>query len=239
VSYQVYKVKDSGERQQFDTGAQRDTQDGKPRYDLIPPQPLKRLAEHYGAGAAKYDDHNWTKGIPSSRFLASATRHLEQLRLGDQDEDHAAAVIFNIMGIMFNQDTAMDDLFNWSGAREGLGSATTEATQELQAAPEPIPMGPALDVNGTVDEAIDHHWPPLPPRTVHVERTEVARKVQVPDIEGRDLPLKGYGGDPLAALLVEEQQLAAKMQKQLGDAEATSTKLNAVKDKILDRHPVL
>jgi hypothetical protein len=40
-------VKDSGERQEFETGARRDTQEGKPRFGLIPPYPLRRLAMHY------------------------------------------------------------------------------------------------------------------------------------------------------------------------------------------------
>lgn len=37
-------IEDSGERQEFDTGAVRDIQEGKGRYDLIPPEPLMRLA---------------------------------------------------------------------------------------------------------------------------------------------------------------------------------------------------
>lgn len=32
----TFETKDSGQRQEFDTGARRDTQDGKPRFDLIP-----------------------------------------------------------------------------------------------------------------------------------------------------------------------------------------------------------
>ncbi len=55
---QFNAVKDSGERQEFDTGARRDTQDGKVLYGLIPPYPLKRLAQHYTNGAVKYGDIN-------------------------------------------------------------------------------------------------------------------------------------------------------------------------------------
>jgi hypothetical protein len=62
-----YKVKDSGEREKFETGAQRDTQVGKGRFDLIPPLLLYRMARLYEAGALKYGDRNWTgkRGCPS------------------------------------------------------------------------------------------------------------------------------------------------------------------------------
>src|ERR1044071_2233252 len=69
INPNTFVTKDSGERESFDTGAVRDTQDGKPRYDLIPPKGLKRVAEVYARGSVKYDDHNWRKGMPSSRFM--------------------------------------------------------------------------------------------------------------------------------------------------------------------------
>lgn len=112
-----FVVKDSGERQEFETGAKRDTQTGKPRYDLIPPLALKRVADLYAKGAIKYDEHNWTKGMPLSRFLASMMRHAMQFSMGDKDEDHLAAVIFNALAIMHFQEIGrkdLDDLFDWN-----------------------------------------------------------------------------------------------------------------------------
>lgn len=91
---------DSGERQEFDTGAVRDPQQGKGRYDLISPYALKRLALHYEAGAAKYDDRNWEQGIPASRCFSSAVRHLFQWLAGQRDEDHLAAAAWNIFAII-------------------------------------------------------------------------------------------------------------------------------------------
>lgn len=99
-------VKDSGQRQSFNTGAVRDTQDGKPRYDLIPATALKRLAIHYANGAKKYGDRNWEKGIPASRCLASTMRHLFDWVLGDRSEDHLSAVLFNIMAIIHWEETS-------------------------------------------------------------------------------------------------------------------------------------
>lgn len=109
----TFVTKDSGQREHYDTGAQRDTQHGKPRYDLIPPGPLRRVAELYARGAEKYDEHNWTMGIPTSRFLASLMRHLEQYRAGERDEDHLAAVVFNAFGLMYFEDTPLDDRHRW------------------------------------------------------------------------------------------------------------------------------
>lgn len=105
-----FVTKDSGAREEFESGARRDTQDGKPRYDLIPPEPLKRFADQMARGAVKYGDNNWTKGMPSSRFLSSLMRHVEAYRLGDRDEDHLAAVLFNAMAIMHFEGSRWDDI---------------------------------------------------------------------------------------------------------------------------------
>lgn len=109
-------TKDSGEREQFDSGAKRDTQAGKPRYDLIPTHALKRIAGLYARGADKYDDNNWHKGIPYSRCLASLERHLQQWKQGDRDEDHLAAVVWNALAIMHYEEVGpegLDDLPKW------------------------------------------------------------------------------------------------------------------------------
>ena len=90
------KVKDSGERRQFGTGAVRDMSSGKGRYDLISPLFLKRLAKHFENGAKKYGDRNWEKGIPLSSYLDSAMRHLSNYLEGLRDEDHLAAAAWNI-----------------------------------------------------------------------------------------------------------------------------------------------
>lgn len=105
-----FVTKDSGTREEYESGAQRDTQEGKPRYDLVSPAPLKRVAELMARGAVKYGDNNWTKGMPSSRFLASLMRHVEAYRLGERDEDHLAAVVFNAFAVMHFEDTRWDDL---------------------------------------------------------------------------------------------------------------------------------
>jgi hypothetical protein len=104
------KVKDSGKRQEFSTGSRRDTQDGKPRYDLISPIMLTRLGIHLAKGAVKYGDRNWEKGQPLMRYVDSALRHLYkwQARLGD--EDHLTAAIWNLQAALHTEDQIMREI---------------------------------------------------------------------------------------------------------------------------------
>ena len=65
------KVQDSGTRQNFSTGSVRDTNMGKPRFDLISLLGSYRLAKHYANGAVTYGDRNWEKGQPLSGYIES------------------------------------------------------------------------------------------------------------------------------------------------------------------------
>ena len=147
------QILDSGNRTEFETGAVRDIQQGKGRFDLMPldimesllwayehgnyaasgmfsdviayidkfkkdgtPDGLFRavccyaratrkdifalmldVARHFENGALKYGEHNWQKGIPISRYIDSALRHLMKELAGETDEDHAAAFVWNCM----------------------------------------------------------------------------------------------------------------------------------------------
>ena len=93
-------VKDSGKRQEFQTGAVRDDQENKGRFDLIPPIMEERLAKHYESGAKKYGDNNFRLGMPIKRYIDSARRHLNKYRMGMTDEDHLIAAIWNLAGIV-------------------------------------------------------------------------------------------------------------------------------------------
>jgi len=103
-----YTTKDSGKRAEFSTGMVRDTDDNKPRFDLLFPkdipykeQLLTRFAELMSRGAKKYTERNWEKANSKEeleRFKSSALRHLLQWFNGEEDEDHAVAVMFNLMG---------------------------------------------------------------------------------------------------------------------------------------------
>lgn len=98
------EVKDSGARQEFNTGSVRDTAEGKGRFDLISPVFLTRLAQHTENGAKKYGDRNWEKGQPVSRFIDSALRHIVKYLEGNRDEDHMAAAAWNLQGVIHTEE---------------------------------------------------------------------------------------------------------------------------------------
>ena len=96
----MFQVKDSGARVEFDSGFVRDTEDGKLDYTLLFDGPMAdRIAAHLTKGAKKYGARNWALACTETearRFRRSASRHFRQWLRGDVDEDHAAAVAFNI-----------------------------------------------------------------------------------------------------------------------------------------------
>jgi len=76
--------------------------DGKPRFDLIPPTALEEVAHVFTFGASKYSPGNWAK-VPDyrSRYLAAAYRHINAYHQGKILDDesgythlaHAAACL--------------------------------------------------------------------------------------------------------------------------------------------------
>ena len=101
-----FVTKDSGKRESYDSGMVRDTQDGKPDFSLMFPempyneQPITRFAALMTRGAEKYGRRNWQVANSQEeleRFKASAFRHFIQWLTGEKDEDHMAAVMFNLV----------------------------------------------------------------------------------------------------------------------------------------------
>lgn len=89
-------IKDSGQRRAFETGAVRDIEEGKGRYDLLPWDAIHELAVHSEQGAIKYGERNCEKGIPLSSLIDSAIRHLSCYMRGMTDENHLRAAMRNI-----------------------------------------------------------------------------------------------------------------------------------------------
>ena len=99
-----FDVVDHGVRENMKTGSVRDTQIGKPRFDLIPATCLTKLALHYGAGSEKYGDRNWEKGQKITRFMSSAERHFQYFKMGITDENHLMACVWNLFCIDWTLD---------------------------------------------------------------------------------------------------------------------------------------
>jgi len=98
--HKLYDKTDTGKRTDFGTGAIRETNDGRGRYDLIGTEGLRRLALRYEFGAMKYGDRNWQAGLPTSNCLNSMIRHTIEYMMGMDDEDHLAAIAWNAFAIM-------------------------------------------------------------------------------------------------------------------------------------------
>lgn len=107
---------DSGHRVGFSTGAHREMAPGKGRYDLISPIAMAELAKLLEKGALKYStrdedgnviesgERNWERGLPLHSFVDSGMRHLSQLIAGNTDEDHAVAVMWNMMAFVHTRE---------------------------------------------------------------------------------------------------------------------------------------
>lgn len=69
---------------------------GKERFDLIPVEPLRQLAQLYTVGAVKYEDNNWRKGLAWSRIFSAIMRHLWKFWKGeDVDEETGVPHVIN------------------------------------------------------------------------------------------------------------------------------------------------
>ncbi len=78
--------------------------EGKARFDLLPPEALEALAHHYGRGAAKYEARNWERGMAWCKCFASMMRHAwAWMRGEDVDPEtgshHMIAVAWNAIAI--------------------------------------------------------------------------------------------------------------------------------------------
>jgi hypothetical protein len=78
---------------------------GKLRYDLIPPSWTRALARVLGKGAEKYSARNWEKGLPLMQVLASAERHLNAYKTGEDNdretgEPHLAHAAWNLLAAL-------------------------------------------------------------------------------------------------------------------------------------------
>jgi len=98
------------------TGGQKGVKDA--RFDLIPIGALTALAEHYGAGATKYDDNQWRKGYEWSKSYAALQRHLTAWWAGEDNDpelgsSHLAAVAWHAFTLLtfIQEQPDFDDRF--------------------------------------------------------------------------------------------------------------------------------
>lgn len=107
---------------EFDTGATRDTDEGKLHYKgFLSPKALRQFATYmekhrYQANGVVRDPDNWKKGIPLDAYEDSFIRHVfewwELIEKGDRDhaDEIANALFFNIQGWMFERAKLREDV---------------------------------------------------------------------------------------------------------------------------------
>lgn len=101
---------------EFDTGANRDTDEGKLDYEgFLSPAVLKRYAEYmhkhrFQSDGQLRDSDNWQKGIPQDAYMKSAWRHFHDwwsehrgIESKEGKEEAICALIFNAMGYLHEE----------------------------------------------------------------------------------------------------------------------------------------
>ena len=105
------RMNDGGDRMSFGEGrAIREPTNGKGRPELISPYAVMRLAKWMELGAQKYADRNWECGMPYSRYVGAMLRHTLKYMMGMDDEDHLAAIAFNVFAIMHHEECGQIEL---------------------------------------------------------------------------------------------------------------------------------
>ena len=97
----------------FETGATRDSDDGKLDYEgFISPLALQMFAEYMHkhrlqSDGGLRDSDNWQKGMPRNQYMKSLVRHVMDLwrvwrSVSDTDEliDLLCAIMFNVQGLL-------------------------------------------------------------------------------------------------------------------------------------------
>jgi hypothetical protein len=105
-----------GKIRQFETGATRDTDEGKFDYEgFLSPLVLERYAEYmhkhrFQSDGNLRDSDNWQNGIPQDAYMKSMWRHFfdvwkEHRGIPSKDGKNEAlcALLFNVMGYLFEE----------------------------------------------------------------------------------------------------------------------------------------
>ena len=134
----IYTRLPSGEVRTTDptTGGQKGVK--LARFDLIPPIPLKQIAEVYGHGAKKYAERNWERGYAWSKSYGALMRHITAFWSGETfDQElgthHCANVAFHCLALMEFTEThpELDDRPRGRPAREKILDQLTAASENM------------------------------------------------------------------------------------------------------------
>lgn len=96
----------------FSSGAIRDSQEGKPDFiETISWSAFNRYARYMTSKKKKYGQGNFKKGIEDWSYEQSLVRHVDKYMRNkhengndEKNEDHLSAIIFNVFGLMHNDE---------------------------------------------------------------------------------------------------------------------------------------
>ena len=69
----------------------------------FPYKAILELSKHFEAGALKYEEDNWKKGVPMHSFLDSGIRHLLKFADNWEDEPHDRAFVWNMLCMLWTE----------------------------------------------------------------------------------------------------------------------------------------
>lgn len=102
----------SEEHRTFETGAIRDSEEGKADYiETISWTAMERYAQFMTENKKKYGAGNFKKGIPDESYERSLIRHWQKYMVnqhedGNSEPDvcHICAILFNAFGLLHNKE---------------------------------------------------------------------------------------------------------------------------------------
>jgi hypothetical protein len=105
---------------EFETGAIRDTSEGKEDYvETISWLAMQAYARYMTKKASVYGPGNWRKGIPEESYERSMMRHAQKYLANKYDgasleptEDHLCALMFNVIGLIHEREQRINKARN-------------------------------------------------------------------------------------------------------------------------------
>lgn len=126
----------------FDTGATRDTDEGKLDYEgFLSPLVLERYAQYMHkhrqqSDGTLRDSDNWQKGIPVTQYMKSLWRHFMAVwtgyRKGNPSEEDICAMLFNTMGLLHEMLNQKDHRIYMKSLQDALIKTHLELENELK-----------------------------------------------------------------------------------------------------------
>lgn len=140
MANEMRMAKGQGEMEVNENGVKRESNKGRGAFYLFPYEALEELAKWYEAGAEKYGERNWEKGISVKDCMNRMARHSAKACNGWMDEGpfaHLVAVIWNAMAAItgIKRNPYKNDFFRDEYLKE-LGLPNNEKYKDYKSSDE-------------------------------------------------------------------------------------------------------